>query len=108
MSKELSGQPHVNVADLVSVPITQTILGDITNILDRLDKTTTMECKKIRKKIIRASTDELMSPSALTRAKRTSEEDGSGLPSKKRVVSFYDPAALSTMVEAIKQPFQQQ
>ena len=56
MSKELSGQPHVNVADLVSVPS----------------------------------------------KKRTSEEDGSGLPSKKRVVSFYDPAALSTMVEAIK------
>ena len=62
MSKELSGQPHVNVADLVSVPS----------------------------------------------KKRTSEEDGSGLPSKKRVVSFYDSAALSTMVEAIKQPFQQQ
>ncbi|KAF3972477.1 hypothetical protein CMV_004026 [Castanea mollissima] len=31
LSQKLSGQPRVNDADLVSVPITQNILGDITN-----------------------------------------------------------------------------
>ena len=89
---------------MVNVPITQTILGDISNILGRLDKTTAVECIKRRKKIIRANTNELMSPSTLSRAKRTSEKDSSGLPSKKRAVSLYDQATLSTMMEAVKQP----
>ena len=40
--KELSGKPRGNAADLVSVPITQTILGNITNILGRLDKMATV------------------------------------------------------------------
>ena len=70
--------------------------------MGRLDKTAAVECKKRRKKIIRANTDELMSPSALTKAKRTCEEDGSGLPRKKRAVSHYDQATLSTMVEVVK------
>ena len=100
--KKLIGQPRVNAADLVSVPITQTILGDITNILGRLDKTTTVECKKRRKNVLKASTNEHISPSALTRVKRTCDEDGSGLPSKKRVVSLYDQATLSSMVESVK------
>ena len=67
-----------------------------------------MECKKRRKKIIRVNAIELMSPSALTSAKRTCEKDGSGLPNKKREVSLYDQATLSTMVEAVKEPCQQQ
>ena len=67
-----------------------------------------VECKKRRKNVLRASTDEHMSPSALTRAKRTCDEDVNGLPSKKRAVSLYDQATLSSMVEAIKQPHQKQ
>ena len=106
--KELNGQLRVNAADLVSVPITQTILGDITNILGRLDKTAIVECKKRRKNVLRASTDEHMSPWTLTRAKRTCDEDVSGLPSKKRAVSLYDQATLSSLVDAVKQPHPKQ
>lgn len=62
--------------------------------------------KKEKKKIIKTNTDKLMSPLALLKAKRTSEEDGRGLPSKKRVVSLYDQATRLTMVDAIKQPRQ--
>lgn len=74
--------------------------------MGRLDKISTVEGKKRRKKIIKSSTYELMNPSALSRAKRTSEEGDSGLPSKKRAVSLYDHDSLPMMVEAGKQPRQ--
>lgn len=72
--------------------------------MGRLDKIATVEGKKRRKKIIKSSTYELMNPSALLRAKRTSEDGDSGLPSKKRAVSLYDHDSLPMMVEAGKQP----
>lgn len=49
LGRELSGQPSMHAADLVSFLITQTILGDITNILGRLDKTGMVESKKRKK-----------------------------------------------------------
>ena len=43
LDRELSGQPNMHDTDWVSVPTTQTILGDITNILGRLNKKDTVE-----------------------------------------------------------------
>ena len=50
LSQHLSKQPHVNEDDLISVPITQNILGDITNTQDKPNNTATVEMRKRRKK----------------------------------------------------------
>ena len=70
LSQKLSRQPRVNEADLVSVPITQNILGDIINALDKPNNTVTVELRNRKKKQGRVSTDENMIPSSLTKAKR--------------------------------------
>nr|POF19214.1 hypothetical protein CFP56_77670 [Quercus suber] len=80
LSQKLSRQPRVNEADLVSVPITQNILGDITNALDKPNNTVTVELRKQKKKQGRISTDENMISSGLTRAKRLCEGDCNELP----------------------------
>ena len=104
MGTELSGQPRVKVANLVSVPITQVILGDITNILGREDKTSTDEHRKRKKKVYRASTDEHMVPVDSTNTKRTCEEDCSGVPSKKRAVSLHDQDTILPMWRLLNNP----
>ena len=85
---------------MISVPITQNILGNITNTLDKPNNIATVEMRKRRKKQGRASTDENMTSLGSTRVKRLCEEASSRLPSKKRVVSHYDQITLSSMVEA--------
>ena len=108
LSQKLSRQPRVNEADLVSVPITQNILGDITNSLDKPNNIVTMEVRNRKKKQGQVITDENMIPSSLTKVKRLCKEDCSGLTSKKKVVSLYDQTTLSSMVEVVKQPCEQQ
>ena len=108
LSQNLSTQPCVNEVDLVSVPITQNILGDITNALDKPNNTIRVELRKRRKKQGQVRIDENMISLGLTRAKRLCEEDCSALPSKKRAISLYDQITHSSMVEAAKQPRQQQ
>ena len=102
LGTDLSGQPCGKGADLVSVPITQVVLGDITNIMGRTEKTSTNEHRKRKKKVYRKNTNEHMDSSKSTSTKRTCEEDCSGLPSKKMAVSLYDQATLLSIVEAVK------
>ena len=83
-------------------------MGDITSDLGRANNTATVEIRKRKKKKGRDCTDENMNSLGSTRAKRLCEEDCSGLPRKKRVVSPYDQFTLSSMVEAAEQPCQQQ
>ena len=83
-------------------------MGDITSDLGRANNTTTVEIRKRIKKQGRDCTDENMNSLASARVKRLCEEDCSGLPRKKRVVSPYDQLTLSSMVEAAEQPCQQQ
>ena len=87
LSQTLSKQQRVNEAELLSVPVTQNFLGNIPNDPNRTNNTATTKMMKRKKKQGRVCTDENMNSLGSTRAKRLCEEDCSGLPRKKRVVS---------------------
>lgn len=64
-----SQQPSVNEAELVSVPITQNMGGDITNAVARINNTVTVELRKKKKKQGQVSAENNMMSLGSTRTK---------------------------------------
>ena len=97
--------------NLVSVPITQSALCDISNVIGSRKSSARVEkVKRIRKKDS-AQLVENVIPGAVKKknAKRlASEGDHSELPNKKRLVSYSSQEHDYLMVEAVVQPRQQQ
>lgn len=102
-------QSRAQEANLVSVPITQFVLCDISNVMgSRKSSARSDKAKRVRKKS-HACHVESVSPREKKVTKRlASEVDCNELPSKKRLVSHFDHELKNLMVEAELQPRQNQ
>ena len=103
-------QSREQEGNLVSVPITQSALCDISNVIGSRKSSARVEkVKRIRKKDHARLVENVIPRVVKKNTKRlASEGDHSELPSKKRLVSCFGQEYNILMVEVVEQPCQQQ